>query len=189
MFPLSSDDGRALLKIARQAISSAVIKKCLPDFPPHPGSLSICAGAFVTLHCQGRFRGCVGQVDNTETLGDAVACAAINAALHDSRFAPVAIEEIAALEIEISVLSPPQPIAPEEILPGRHGIIVVSNERRGLLLPQVAAGRQWTCERLLEETCVKAGLNRNAWKEPLTRIFGFTAEIFSEGGNRAVSGF
>jgi AmmeMemoRadiSam system protein A len=189
MFPLSSDDGRALLNIARQAISSAVIEKCLPDFPPHPAALSVHAGAFVTLHCQGRLRGCVGQVGNTEPVADAVARAAINAALHDSRFSPVAIEEIATLEIEVSVLSPPQPIAPEQILPGRHGIIVVSHERRGLLLPQVAAGRQWTCERLLEETCIKAGLSPDAWQNPLTQIFGFTAEIFSEAGDHAVSGF
>jgi AmmeMemoRadiSam system protein A len=180
MSRLSSDDCRLLLDLARRAISSAIIEKRILDFSPYPSTLTQPAGAFVTLHRDGQLRGCVGQVEASDPLGDAVARAAINAALHDSRFPAVEADEVRRLEIEISVLSPPEPIAPETILPGHHGLLIVKGEHRGLLLPQVAAGRRWSSQRFLEETCAKAGLPRDAWRDPATRIFAFTAEVFSD---------
>ena len=180
MFRLCSDDCRALLDLARRAISSAVIEKRIPDFPPYPAALSEPTGAFVTLHRDGQLRGCVGQVESPDSLADTVARAAINAALHDSRFPAVEAEEVESLEIEISVLSPPEPIAPGAILLGRHGLLIVEGEHRGLLLPQVATERQWSLQRFLEETCAKAGLPRDAWREPSTRVLAFTAEVFSD---------
>jgi AmmeMemoRadiSam system protein A len=180
MFRLCSDDCRALLELARRAISSAVIEKRIPDFPPYRAALSEPTGAFVTLHRDGQVRGCVGQVESPDSLADTVARAAINAALHDSRFPAVEAEEVESLEIEISVLSPPEPIAPGAILLGRHGLLIVEGEHRGLLLPQVATERQWSLQRFLEETCAKAGLPRDAWREPSTRILAFTAEVFSD---------
>jgi AmmeMemoRadiSam system protein A len=188
MSRLSSDDRRALLDLARRAISSAVIEKRIPDFPVHSAALTAPAGAFVTLHRDGQLRGCVGQVESPGPLADTVARAAINAALHDSRFSPVEADEVRALEIEISVLSPLEPIAPEAIIVGRHGLMIVQGEHRGLLLPQVAAERRWSCHVFLEEACAKAGLPRDAWREPSTRIFAFAAEVFSEATLRAVSG-
>jgi AmmeMemoRadiSam system protein A len=184
MSRLSSDDCRVLLDLARRAISSAVIEKRILDFSPYPSTLTQPAGAFVTLHRDGQLRGCVGQVEASDPLGDAVARAAINAALHDSRFPAVEADEVRSLEIEISVLSPPESIAPETILPGRHGLLIVQGEHRGLLLPQVASGRRWSWQRFLEETCVKAGLPRDAWRDPATRVLGFTAEIFSDASLR-----
>ena len=180
MFRLCSDDCRALLDLARRAISSAVIEKRIPDFPPYPAALSEPSGAFVTLHRDGQLRGCVGQVESPDSLADTVARAAINAALHDSRFPAVEAEEVESLEIEISVLSPPEPIAPGAILVGRHGLLIVEGEHRGLLLPQVATESQWSLQRFLEETCAKAGLPRDAWREPSTRVLAFTAEVFSD---------
>jgi AmmeMemoRadiSam system protein A len=180
MSRLSSDDCRLLLDLARRAISSAIIEKRILDFSPYPSTLTQPTGAFVTLHRDGQLRGCVGQVEASDPLGDAVARAAINAALHDSRFPAVEADEVRRLEIEISVLSPPEPIAPETILPGHHGLLIVKGEHRGLLLPQVAAGRQWSSQRFLEETCAKAGLPRDAWRDPATRVFAFTAEVFSD---------
>jgi len=180
MSRLSSDDCRLLLDLARRAISSAIIEKRILDFSPYPSTLTQPAGAFVTLHRDGQLRGCVGQVEASDPLGDAVARAAINAALHDSRFPAVEADEVRRLEIEISVLSPPEPIAPETILPGHHGLLIVKGEHRGLLLPQVAAGRRWSSQRFLEETCAKAGLPRDAWRDPATRVFAFTAEVFSD---------
>jgi AmmeMemoRadiSam system protein A len=180
MSRLSSDDCRVLLDLARRAISSAVIEKRILDFSPYATALTEPAGAFVTLHRDGQLRGCVGQVEASDPLGDAVARAAINAALHDSRFPAVEAHEVGRLEIEISVLSPPESIAPETILPGRHGLLIVKGEDRGLLLPQVAAGRRWSPQRFLEETCAKAGLPHDAWRDPATRVFAFTAEVFSD---------
>jgi uncharacterized protein (TIGR00296 family) len=90
----------------------------------------------------------------------------------------VSAGEISGLEIEISVLTLPERILPEEIVAGRHGLLVMRGPHKGLLLPQVATERNWSGQRLLEETCGKAGLPRDAWRDPATQIFGFTAEIF-----------
>ena len=105
MSRLSSDDWLTLVEIARRAISCAVIEKRVLDFPPFSAALSKPSGAFVTLYRDGSLRGCVGQVENVGPLADVVARSAINAALYDTRFTPVAAEEITSLEIEISVLS------------------------------------------------------------------------------------
>jgi AmmeMemoRadiSam system protein A len=179
MSRLSSDDRIVLLDIARRAISAAVLENQILNFPPENESLSTNGGAFVTLHREGRLRGCVGQVESPDPLSETVARSAIGAALHDPRFSPVRAEEVQGLEIEISVLSPPEPVAPESIVVGQHGLIVVEGQHRGLLLPQVAVERRWSSEKFLEETCNKAGLPREAWREPTARIFAFEAEIFS----------
>ena len=70
-------------------------------------------------------------------------------------------------------------------VPGVHGLLVVLDDHRGLLLPQVASERRWSAERFLEETCEKAGLDRNAWRDPRTNVFVFTAEVFSEANARS----
>ena len=124
MSRLSSDDWLALVEIARRAISSAILEKRLPDFPPYPAALSEPRGAFVSLYRGGILRGCVGQVENPGPLADVVARSAINAALYDSRFPPISGEEVASLEIEISVLTAPERILPEAIVAGRHGLMV-----------------------------------------------------------------
>jgi AmmeMemoRadiSam system protein A len=188
MSRLSLDDGLALLGIARRAISSAVIENCLPDLPPWSATLSVVRGTFVTLTHGGKLRGCVGRVEDPGPLAEEVARAAINAALHDPRFLPVAAREVDALEIEISVLSTLEPIAPDQIIAGHHGLLVVRPPFRGLLLPQVAAGRQWSGQQFLEETCAKAGLPRDAWQDPATQVSAFTAEIFSEAALGSNSG-
>lgn len=187
MSRLFSDDGLALLAIARRAISIAVAENRIPDFPPFPPKFSDSQGAFVTLYRGGKLRGCVGQVENPGPLAEGVVRAAINAALHDSRFPPVAIEEVATLDIEISVLSPLERIPPEAILAGHHGVLVVRPPYRGLLLPRVATQRGWSGQRLLEETCAKAGLPRDAWRDCQTQVFAFTAEVFSEAEIRTIS--
>ena len=180
MSRLSSDDWLALVEIARRAISSAVIENCLPDLLPFPEALSERRGAFVSLYHGGKLRGCVGQVENPGSLADVVARSAINAALSDSRFSSITPEEIAGLKIEISVLTVPERILPEAIIVGHHGLLIVRGSSKGLLLPQVATERNWSSQRLLEETCKKAGLAGDAWRDSATEVFGFTAEVFSE---------
>ena len=113
-----------------------------------------------------------------EQFPDREACLA--AALEDPRFTPMNVAELDGVEIEISVLSPLSEISPNQIEAGRHGLLVSSRGNRGVLLPQVALEHQWEARRFLEETCVKAGLERDAWKDTQTRIQAFTAEIFSE---------
>jgi len=180
MSRLSSDDCRALLDLARRAISSAVIEKRILDLSTCAITATEPAGAFVTLHRDGQLRGCVGQVESLDPLGETIGRAAINAALHDPRFPAVGADEVESLEIEISVLTSPAPIAPDAILLGQHGLLIVKGENRGVLLPQVATERRWSSQRFLEETCVKAGLPRDAWRDPATRVFAFAAEVFSD---------
>ena len=186
MSQLSNDDWLALLDIAHRAIYSAVNEKSLPDLPPFPPSLSKPEGAFVSLYVQGKLRGCVGQVENPGPLADVVARSAISAALYDSRFPPIAPDEVAQLKVEISVLSVPERISPEAIVVGRHGLLVLRESFKGLLLPQVAKDRNWSAQCFLEETCNKAGLPRASWRDPATKVFGFTAEIYSEKESRPI---
>ena len=177
---LSNDDRRTLLDLARRAISKAVIERQILDIPPYSAALGHPAGAFVTLHRDSQLRGCVGQVESRGPLAETVARAAISAALNDSRFPEVQADELNRLDIEISVLSIPEPISPGAIVTGVHGLLVVKDEKRGLLLPQVASERKWSAQQFLEETCVKADLPHDAWREASTRVLAFTAEVFSE---------
>ena len=130
-------------------------------------------------------RGCIGQLPSNHPLIEVVAHCAKAAALEDPRFRPLSPQELDEIEIEISVLSPLEPIALHQIEPGKHGVVVTRGAHRGVLLPQVAAEYQWTAERFLEETCEKAGLERDAWKDAETCIEAFTAEVFSESDLRS----
>jgi uncharacterized protein (TIGR00296 family) len=90
-------------------------------------------------------------------------------------------EEAPGLEVEISILSPLKSIAPEQIVVGRHGLVVSRGSYRGLLLPQVAVENGWDAATFLEQTCLKAGLPADAWRRGAT-LQAFTAEVFGEGG-------
>ena len=180
MLSLSDDDSRALLQLARRAVVEAVSQGKLPEQIPNQGVFAEPRGVFVTLRVRGRLRGCIGVIEANEPLGDAVVRSAASAALQDPRFPPVRSDELDHLQIEISLLSPPSPICLEEIVIGRHGLLVSCGAQRGLLLPQVAAEHRFTPEQFIEETCRKAQLARDAWREPDTRVFGFTCDVFSD---------
>jgi AmmeMemoRadiSam system protein A len=177
---LGNREKQLLLELARRAVTVAAERREFLEALPEETNLEQSGGAFVTLHHRGRLRGCIGQVTSTGSLIQIVAYSAKAAALEDPRFPPVRPDELAELEIELSVLSLLEEIAPERIEAGKHGLIVSRGVRRGVLLPQVASQYRWTAERFLAETCVKAGFERDAWKDPGTRIYAFTAEVFSE---------
>src|SRR6185295_9603607 len=131
MLPLSSEDQRTLLAIARQAILQAVVHKHIKFDPPGSvasGALAEPRGAFVTLYLRRRLRGCMGRAETSDTLAETVAQSAISAALHDPRFAPLRGDEVPELEIEISVLSELRPISADAIEPGVHGVVVSCGE-------------------------------------------------------------
>jgi AmmeMemoRadiSam system protein A len=180
MSPLADREKQLLLEVARRSLTAGVERReSIPDFPDdevlrQPG------GAFVTLHRRGRLRGCVGQLPSRDPLIEVVAHCAKAAALEDPRFKPVRTEEVAEIEIELSILSPLQDTTLEKIETGKHGLVVSRGWQRGVLLPQVATEFKWQATRFLEETCVKAGLEREAWQDAHTRIQAFTAEVFSE---------
>jgi len=184
MSPLAEPAKRNLLDVARRAVIRACESREMLEDLPSDEALNQRAGAFVTLHRFGRLRGCVGQLASNDALVGVVAYCAMAAALDDPRFSPLTAPELEGIAIEISVLSPLAEISPKEIEPGRHGLLISQGGRRGVLLPQVAEEFGWSATRFLEETCVKAGLERDAWTQPGTRVQGFTAEIFSEPGFR-----
>ena len=179
MSPLSNEEKRFLLGLAKASLQAAVSGWPFPeplDIPPalrNPGS------AFVTLHLHNELRGCVGYLDPADSLYRVVMEGAAAAALRDLRFLPVAPPELTELEVEISVLSRRWEVRAEEIRAGIHGVVVSHGNARGLLLPQVATERNWDHLRLLEETCKKAGLSPGAWRRG-AKIEVFTAEVFSE---------
>ena len=175
----SEADRQLLLDVARRALTAHVTGAPMTDVESNEVLLRP-SGAFVTLHRRGRLRGCVGQLPGRDALAEVVAHCARAAALHDSRFDPVVLAELSEIEIELSVLSALEDVTLESIEPGKHGLVVSQGRERGVLLPQVAAEFRWQAQRFLEETCVKAGLERDAWKSAATRLQAFTAEVFSE---------
>lgn len=169
-----------LLHIARDAIRAEL--DGMPYRPPdtQDPALRRVAGAFVTLHAAGALRGCIGTLEGTRPLAQAVAELARSAAFHDPRFPALSAAEWPAIQLEISVLSPLRPVSdPQEVQVGRHGLVLSQGGQRGVLLPQVAVEYRWDRETFLEHTCRKAGLPPDAWRRG-ARIEVFEAQVFGE---------
>jgi AmmeMemoRadiSam system protein A len=178
---LSTADQELLFRVARESIRAHLKGETAPLPPATSSLLSQPRGVFVTLKRRGRLRGCIGYLEAVKPLLSAVQEMAVAAAFGDPRFPPLKEDELADLEIEISVLSPFQRIAKvDEIQVGRHGLYLEQGASRGLLLPQVATEYGWDRLTFLKQTCVKAGLPPNAWEDPTTRIFVFSADILQE---------
>lgn len=180
MSSLADREKKLLLEIARGAVVAAVEHRDLPTNFSTSGMLLRPGGAFVTLHKGSKLRGCIGQLPGPDPLVEVVAHCAASAALQDPRFSPVRADELSEIVVEISVLSALESITVERIVPGRHGLVASRGLSRGVLLPQVATQFNWSAERFLEETCEKAGIKRDAWKDSETQIQAFTADVFSE---------
>ncbi len=178
---LTKADKIYLLRLARRVVEAECAGK-KPTVPPSSSPImKERRGAFVTLHEKGQLRGCIGYIEAIKPLSTTIAEMAKAAALDDWRFSPVRAEEVPRLEIEISVLSPITEVTdPTTIVVGKHGLIVTRGMNRGLLLPQVAIEWKWDRETFLAQTCVKAGLPKDAWKQRETKIECFTADVFSE---------
>ncbi|HVP53816.1 MAG TPA: AmmeMemoRadiSam system protein A [Candidatus Eisenbacteria bacterium] len=174
----SADERELLLRLAHHAISSALEGLKLDLTPPTP-HLAELRGAFTTLHLHGKLCGCIGYVIPTHSLYRTVAETAQAAAFDDPRFDPVTPDEAPHLSVEISVLSRLQPIRPEEVVVGVHGLVVSHGIRRGLLLPQVPVEWQWNRETFLAQTCLKARLPPDAWRQGAD-LQAFTAEVFGD---------
>jgi AmmeMemoRadiSam system protein A len=177
---LTAEERQALLRAARESIA-AHFQRRRPQLPAAAGALAEDRGAFVTLHRRdGELRGCVGMMQSDRPLLETVARMAVAAATEDGRFEPVTEAELPGLVIEISALGPLQPIRPDEVEVGRHGLLVSHYGRRGVLLPQVPVEHGWDRETFLAHTCRKAGLAPETWQKAGVDLKGFTATVFSE---------
>jgi AmmeMemoRadiSam system protein B/AmmeMemoRadiSam system protein A len=176
---LSDKDKKTLHTIAQTAIESHSLGKPFPEIDISSQTLKEKRGAFVTLHKHGNLRGCIGYIRGQKPLHQTIREMAIAAAFQDSRFKPVTQSELVDLDIEISVLTPLEKISDvEKITVGKHGIYIIKDYSSGLLLPQVATEQEWDRKTFLEHTCTKAGLPEDAWKDPSTEIYIFSADIF-----------
>jgi uncharacterized protein len=174
----SPEERTLLLQVAHDSIFSALEGREIPLDSPTP-HLAEPRGAFTSLYLHGELRGCVGYVLPVSSVYRTVIDTARAAAFEDTRFYPVTLEEARQLEIELSILSPPRAIAPDEVEVGRHGLLISMAGNRGLLLPQVPMERDWDRVVFLEQTCRKAGLPSDAWQRGAV-IEAFTAEVFGE---------
>ncbi len=179
---LSQQEKKQLLKVARKGVES-VAEGSMGNVDmeePVSEKLSEPRGAFVSIYKKGMLRGCIGAIISNKELIRTVGEMAVAAASQDPRFRPVQAEELPYIDIEISALTPFKEVHdPGEIVVGTHGIMIEKGPSSGLLLPQVATGRNWDNITFLRETCRKAGLAPDSWKDEDARIYIFSAEVFS----------
>jgi AmmeMemoRadiSam system protein A len=176
---LTDAQKHALVDLARRSVVATVTGSAVPAFSV---AVPEASGVFVTLKRGGELRGCLGTLRCERGLaGEVVRCAA-DAATDDPRFPPVAADELLDLAVEVSVLGPLEAIDPRDrdaIVIGRHGLVAERGSHRGLLLPQVAAEWGWNTEQFLRQTCLKAGLEPDAWQRG-ARISRFEAEVIGD---------
>jgi AmmeMemoRadiSam system protein A len=177
---LDNEEQRFLLGLARQAVEGYLKTGKKPRPRTESGKLLEKRGAFVTLKVDGRLRGCIGYPLPVKPLVEAIVEMAVAAATQDFRFTPLTAQELPRLQIEISVLTLPEPLKnPDEVEVGRHGIIVSKGLSRGLLLPQVPMEYHWDRETYLRHGCLKAGLDEDEWRKG-AKVEVFEAQVFSE---------
>lgn len=166
----------ALLALARATVEAAVRGGRLPPLPGLP-ELEEARGVFVSLHRKGALRGCLGHMEPDLAVAEAVRRMAVASTRDDPRFPPVEPDELAGLEVEVSVLSPSVRIRPEDVVPGRDGLIVQRGPRMGVLLPQVAVEQRWDRVAFLRGVCRKAGLPVESWRDAATELYAFRAQV------------
>lgn len=167
---------------ARAAVSCAVRGEPL-DSMAAPEDNRPHSGVFVTLYKQHQLRGCMGILDPALPRAQAVREAAVLSATQDPRFPQVAADELPDLRIDVSILSTPRPMTHlDDLVLGKHGILIRASGRRGLFLPQVATDHHFDKVTFLSRCCSeKAGLPPDAWKRPGTEVLLFTAEVQRDG--------
>jgi AmmeMemoRadiSam system protein A len=173
---------RALVEMARTAVAGHLGRQGARSADIPTAHLPPASGVFVTLKRKGDLRGCIGTLECRRSLAEEVARCAINAASEDPRFQPVRASELDDLCVEVSILGalePIDPLDPDAILVGRHGLVVEQGRHRGLLLPQVATEWGWDRDAFLAHTCRKAGLPPDAWRSGAL-VYRFEAEVFGE---------
>jgi AmmeMemoRadiSam system protein A len=177
---LSEPESHALLAVARDGLEAAVTgRPRTPIAGEDAGALARDAACFVTLYERGQLRGCIGTLEPIASLAESTREMAKGAALRDPRFRPVTPDELPEIHLSVSVLSEPRPLSsPDDFQLGRDGLIVSRGQRRGVLLPQVAAERGWDFYTFVAQTCVKAGLPSDAWKDPDTKIEIFSGTVY-----------
>ncbi|MBN3040981.1 MAG: AmmeMemoRadiSam system protein A, partial [Candidatus Omnitrophica bacterium] len=168
--------------LARQTMTRYIIDKKIDKVEIDDPVLNEIMGVFVTLHKNHQLRGCIGNIVGRKPLYKGVIDMAIASSTQDPRFRPVTKDELDDIDMEISVLSPLKKISdPNDIILGKHGVLVKDLFRSGVYLPQVATDTGWGLEQFMNSLCSeKAGMEPDAWKKGKCEIFIYTAEVFGE---------
>jgi AmmeMemoRadiSam system protein A len=173
---------QTLLKVARDSVEAVVTGRTARKPESDEAELNAPCGCFVTLKNNERLRGCIGQFTSESPLIELIAEMARASATGDPRFLadPLTADELEQLDIEISVLSPlKRTDDPLSLQLGADGIYIKKGCLSGCFLPQVATETGWSKEQFLSYCCAhKAGLAADAWKDPDTEVYLFTAEVF-----------
>ena len=185
-FELTVEDRKTLLRIARESVYHVLNKNHYEPEIENP-HLKVKCGIFVTLKNGGQLRGCLGRFEAGDiTLDHLTAVMAAQSASHDIRFHPVTLDELSSVDVQISVLTPCERVEDiGEIEIGKHGLQIQGRNsfgvmRSGTLLPQVATEQRWDVHAFLDATCAKAGLDADAWKDPQTVIWKYSAVVFGD---------
>ena len=178
---LAKEQGKFLLKLARDAISSFLLKRNVEM----PNNFDEKTGVFVTLYTfpDYKLRGCIGFIDGIFSIKEGVVRASRAAAFSDQRFKALSIDELKRIVISVSLLTKPGLFKNDEadkIKIGEDGLIVENGNKKGLLLPIVAVEQKWNYKEFLEGCCLKAGLKKDAWKGKGCKLFKFNTQVFSE---------
>ena len=182
---LTDHEGALALKSARAAVEYLIANRPKPEMKFTP-VFNEKRGVFVTLTKEGCLRGCIGFPYPVIQLGTAIEQTAVAAASEDPRFPAITRNELPAIQVEVTVLTPPIPLTcppddrPNHVEPGRHGLIVRGMGTSGLLLPQVCTDYNWDAREFLDQTCVKAGLPPHLWHNKSVEVLTFEGQIFSE---------
>ena len=179
---MNDSQKQTLLKVARDTVEAVIKQEPAPKPESDDPELNAPCGCFVTLKNHGRLRGCIGRFISDGPLIDLVTEMATASATDDPRFLsdPISADELDQLDIEISVLSPLQRTDdPLSLRLGVDGIYIKRGRASGCFLPQVATETGWSKEEFLSYCCAhKAGMSADAWKDPSTEVYLFTAEVF-----------
>ncbi|TKJ33845.1 MAG: AMMECR1 domain-containing protein [Planctomycetes bacterium B3_Pla] len=179
---MNDQQKQTLLKIARDTVEAVVCDRPAQNPESDDTELNAPCGCFVTLKNHGRLRGCLGQFTSEAPLIELIAEMAKASATGDPRFLadPITSRELKQLDVEISVLSPlKRTDDPLSLRLGVDGIYIKKDRTSGCFLPQVAPETGWSKEEFLSNCCAhKAGLAPNAWQDPETEVYLFTAEVF-----------
>lgn len=182
----SAAERQLLLRVAADSIQYGLQqgKPWTPSIADYPTSVRMARACFVSLRLENELRGCIGSLEPHRPLLLDVAYNAFAAAFHDPRFTPLQAVEFAALEIEISVLSPPVPLnfasesdLLEQLRPGVDGLILTTPGHSGTFLPSV-----WESlpnpTAFLAQLKRKAGLETTFWSADI-QVQRYTSESFS----------
>lgn len=185
----SSTEEQALLRIARAALTAAVLGRAAPalDLATLPPALREPRACFVTLHClDGSLRGCTGVLMARQSLAEEVSQTAVQTAFNDPRFAPVCPAELPEIVIELSVLTVPEPLAyetpaaiPDLLQPFEDGVILMVDGRRATFLPQVWE-RAPEPVMFLDLLCHKMGLPPGAWSRAGVQVYTYRSVMIAE---------